>query len=125
MKYIFLFEKFNKELVFYKFVDGMVIKSILKNGIIPNKSGGTWLIMKDELDSWEKENTVLGSFLQALMFFPSTRNATVYLLEIRTKSTQIKVRNVELLLKDFKDHRKSKIDFNEDNDYKVKEYLLM
>jgi len=41
MKYLDLFESFDKEEVFYKLIDSRILKSVLSKGIIPNKKGGT------------------------------------------------------------------------------------
>lgn len=126
MKYdfIILFEKFEKDLIFYKMVDVNVIESIKEKGILPNKRGGTWLIMKEELEDWTLENNLFGSFLQALLFFPSSRESDIYLLEIKTRSRNIKFRDVELLLKSFDQQKKSEVSIEDDVNYRVKEYIL-
>lgn len=122
--FIILFENFEKDLIFYKMVDSRVIESIKEKGILPNKRGGTWLIMKDELENWTLENNLFGSFLQALLFFPSNRESDVYLLEIKTRSRNIKFRDVELLLKSFDQQKKSEVSIEDDVNYRVKEYIL-
>ncbi len=122
--FIVLFENFEKDLIFYKMVDSRVIESIKEKGILPNKRGGTWLIMKDELENWTLENNLFGSFLQALLFFPSNRESDVYLLEIKTRSRNIKFRDVELLLKSFDQQKKSEVSIEDDVNYRVKEYIL-
>lgn len=122
--FIILFENFEKDLIFYKMVDSRVIESIKEKGILPNKRGGTWLIMKDELENWTLENNLFGSFLQALLFFPSNRESDVYLLEIKTRSRNIKFRDVELLLKSFDQQKKSEVSIEDNVNYRVKEYIL-
>lgn len=122
--FIVLFENFEKDLIFYKMVDSRVIESIKEKGILPNKRGGAWLIMKDELENWTLENNLFGSFLQALLFFPSNRESDVYLLEIKTRSRNIKFRDVELLLKSFDQQKKSEVSIEDDVNYRVKEYIL-
>lgn len=126
MKHLKLFESFNSKLVFYKIVEENIIESIMSEGIKPNKKGGTWVICKDNFDDWIKPNNIFGSMLQALLYFPSRRGSKCCLLSISIQPKNLKVRNVDLMLKDLKRWKDSiKQTQTLDDDFKVKEYLLL
>lgn len=120
------YEEFENNLIFYKLVDGHLINKIMKDGLIPNRLGGTWLISEDYLDEWLDPNNLFGSLLQALIYFPSKKESTIYLLKVEVRPDILKVRNVDLMLKDIKKWKSSLKEISSlESDYKIKEYLLM
>jgi hypothetical protein len=122
-----LSEEFKEDTIFYKIVDYQFLPSIFKEGLKPGKDGGTWVIAEENFSDWTKPNSLFGSMLQALLYFPSKRNSKVALLKISTKPTNIKVRNVDLMLTDMKKWKESLIDISDftDKQYSVNEYLLI
>lgn len=120
-------ESFDREVVFYKLVDYQIIESILEKGLVHGRDGGTWLIAEDNISDWLKPNNLFGSMLQALLYFPSRRRTKVVLLRIKTRPNSIKVRNVDLMLKDMIKWKESIFSINDfkDIEYNINEYLLI
>ena len=123
----FLNESFKKDEIFYKLVDSNFLDLILKDGLKPGKDGGSWVIADRNIYDWIKPNKLFGSMLQALLYFPSKRNSNLVLLKIVTIPTNIKVRNVDLMLTDMKKWKESIIDITDfdDTNYNINEYLLI
>lgn len=123
----FLNESFKKDEIFYKLVDSSLLDLILKDGLKPGKDGGSWVIADRNIYDWIKPNNLFGSMLQALLYFPSKRNSNLTLLKIVTRPTNIKVRNVDLMLTDMKKWKESIIDITDfdDTNYNINEYLLI
>lgn len=65
--------------------------------------------------------------LQALLYFPCKKRTKLALLKIKTKPNNIKVRNVDIMLSDFKKWKESIKDIEDfkDVEYNINEYLLM
>ena len=123
----FLNESFEKDEIFYKLVDSDILDLILKDGLKPGKDGGSWVIADKNMNDWLKPNKLFGSMLQALLYFPSKRNTNVALLKIVTKPTNIKARNVDLMLTDMRKWKESITDIGNFDDikYSINEYLLI
>ncbi len=107
MRHLDLFESFDREEIFYKIIDSRILKSVMSKGIIPNKKGGTWLLSGDSIDDWIIPNKIFGSMLQALLYFPSRSEINCTLLRIKIKPDKIKIRDVNLMLVDMNQWKKS------------------
>jgi len=123
----FLNESFEKDETFYKLVDFDILDLILKDGLKPGKDEGSWVIAEKNMSDWVKPNNLFGSMLQALLYFPAKKNSNLVLLKIVTKPTNIKVRNVDLMLKDMRKWKESIRDIGDLNEvsYSINEYLLI
>lgn len=123
-------EAFSREAVFYKIVNYLDLPSIKKNGLLPGPEGGTYTIAEENFDDWLTPNKLFGSVLQALLFtgvFPESRLQRCVLLKIRMKPEQVKVRNIDLMLKDMKKWQDSIVDIDDFNDvdFEISEYIIM
>ena len=112
MKNLVTFSLFENSSIktFYKFVPSESIVSIIKNGLEPrgncNGISGSWAIEDKHLSNWCNYNKWFGSPLQALLFFPSKRQQSAYLIEFTT-SNEVYRRNVDLLFQSQTKYRSS------------------
>ncbi len=125
MKHIKRFdEKFNNRQVFYKIISKVKFDLSIKSN---SKFRIGYVINEIHLDSWLTKNDLFGSLLQALIYFPSRSKMDMYLLKIELPSGDfnIKIRNVDLMLKNLTNYKKSEIKIDSDSDLSESKYPII
>lgn len=107
-------ESFSNQ-IFYKIVS----KEIFDNKIKDSRDFKIgYVINHRDLDGWILPNDLFGSLLQALIYFPSRRGMDMYLLKISLPQGdhKIKIRNVDMMLRNLTKYKASKVDITSDED---------
>ena len=120
------FQKFNES-----FSDQIYYKIIHKDDFLrrskEDKFRVGYCINLNHLDGWLLPNDLFGSLLQALIYFPSRSKSNLYLLRITLPKGDynIKIRNVDLMLKNLTEYKKSKKDVTNDDQLNDKDYPVI